>query len=231
MQADTDIPILDLSQLMIPPYSGLHGSPREKKEILTTISKRSSPPRSPLPPSCPTHGGGHGKPGHRRNASMGNPLLLNECSGGPKKKGHRRRISWGNELIVDPIIHVNEYTPEEKSATWYGPNDLKSFKKERLEVARRIDGGKVTDSDCTRGVEHHTHSGSRIRNKNIVEGVNSVLDEQDLQDMDGKENPELLAHVYRLKTVRSQELARKRALKDELEVIAPPVQEVATVSP
>lgn len=70
-------------------------------------------------------------------------------------------------------------------------------------------------TDCLRGVEGMTLAGSRTRYENIRNGINTVLDEQELQDLDGKENPEMLAHIYWMNTAKCQEAAHKIALHDQ----------------
>jgi hypothetical protein len=44
------------------------------------------------------------------------------------------------------------------------------------------------------------------------------LDEQALQELDGREKPEMLAHIYRLHTLRSQVAAYELGLRDQQEV-------------
>jgi hypothetical protein len=52
-----------------------------------------------------------------------------------------------------------------------------------------------------------------------MRGINSVLNEQELQDMDGKWNPEALAYIYGMASEESLRVARERALGDQLDVL------------
>lgn len=129
------------------------------------------------------------------------------------KKRHRRKssIQFCEYVEVFPTIHALDYTLAELVASWYDRNDLKTFKSDRAETGRRIDSGECLESDCVHGVESHTIEGFRIRRENILAGVNSVLNEQDLQDLDDCENQDMIAHIYRINTARCEQSARKRA--------------------
>jgi hypothetical protein len=135
-----------------------------------------------------------------------------------KKTSTGKKVAFCGTLKVDEIIHVSDYTPQEVNATWYNSMELRSFKADRRNIANRIDQGVRSDSDYHRGVESLTVAGSRIRYESVLVGINSVLDEQELQDLDGKENAEMLAHIYRLNTHQSEALAHERGLSDEREV-------------
>lgn len=149
------------------------------------------------------------------------PLLVSGPVATPsrKKTSTGKKVAFCVTLKVEEIIHISDYSLEEMSATWYDAQEIKSFKEDRKDTAKRIDQGATTDSDYHRGVESLTIAGARIRYEHILVGVNSVLDEQELQDLDGKENPEMLAHIYRLNTRQSEALAHERGLSDQREVM------------
>lgn len=143
-----------------------------------------------------------------------------EWTPSPKSTHAGKKITFCSTLKVEDIIHVLEYTAEELTATWYDAKEIQSFKTDRRETAKRMDqGGIEDDSDCHRGVESMTISGARIRYEHILVGVNSVLDEQELQDLDETENPEMLAHIYRLNTHQCEALAYEQGLIDEREAM------------
>ena len=72
--------------------------------------------------------------------------------------------------------------------------------------------------DCMLGVESLTIDGCRERQANILAAVDSVMNEQDLQDLDDRENQDMIAHIYGLHTERCHVAARKRgkALAQEI---------------
>jgi hypothetical protein len=138
----------------------------------------------------------------------------------------QRSLSFASSLeVIQPTIHKEDYSPEEKAATWYGVKELKSFRRDRRETIKQVEeGNSDTDTNiCTRGVEALTKVGARRRHAVITLGLSSVLDEQELQDLDGKENPDMLAHIYKLHTLRSQAAAYERGLRDQQEVLDAPI--------
>ena len=181
------------------------------------------------------------------NSYVVSPTLL-KATTSSKRTSPRRRVFFNTEEPADvcEIIHVSEYTDQERMSAWYNYYDLRSFKRERRETARRIEEHQrrrrdqqmchhshrpiqhhhhhhqhhVDGDDCEdsiRGVESLTESGSRLRSAFIVDGINAVLNEQDLQDQDGTCNPDMLAHVYRSKCEPSRRVAHERALIDQQE--------------
>jgi len=56
----------------------------------------------------------------------------------------KQRYTNKSLVQIRYTIHLSEYTPEERLATWYTFADLKSFKRERKETARRIDNGLLS---------------------------------------------------------------------------------------
>eukprot|EP00529_Nitzschia_sp_RCC80_P019773 CAMPEP_0113491346 /NCGR_PEP_ID=MMETSP0014_2-20120614/27509_1 /TAXON_ID=2857 /ORGANISM="Nitzschia sp." /LENGTH=436 /DNA_ID=CAMNT_0000385135 /DNA_START=201 /DNA_END=1511 /DNA_ORIENTATION=- /assembly_acc=CAM_ASM_000159 len=159
-----------------------------------------------------------------------------------KRTSRNRRVFFNTHEPADvcEIIHVSEYTDQERMSAWYNYYDLRSFKRERRESARRIEEQQrrrqkmshhhlynnnnhhhhVDEDGCDdsiRGVESLTESGSRLRATFIVNGINAVLNEQDLQDQDGTCSPDMLAHVYSLKCDPSRRVAHERALADQQE--------------
>ena len=174
------------------------------------------------------------------NSYAVSPILLTATTSS-KRTSLRRRVFFNTQEPADvcEIIHVSEYTDLERMSAWYNYYDLRSFKRERRETARRIEEHQrrrrqqqvchhpsnhrhhhVDGDDCDdsiRGVESLTESGSRLRTAFIADGINAVLNEQDLQDQDGTCNPDMLAHVYHSKCEPSRRVAHERALIDQQE--------------
>jgi hypothetical protein len=118
---------------------------------------------------------------------------------------------------IQTTINLTDYSSNEKAATWYDAKDIYIFRQHRRETVRKLEEGQIGGC-CIRGLERLTREGSRQRHERLVEGLNAVLDEQDLQEMDGREKPEMLAHIYRLHTLRSRVAAYERGLQDQQEV-------------
>lgn len=134
-------------------------------------------------------------------------------------KQGRRRIAFSSNVSVVTIvatIHISDYSIKEKSDTWYSATELKAFKMDRKETMYRMEHGELTDTEtyCTRGVEPYVGEGARQRHKFITRGIDSVLDEQEEQEADGKDNPEMLATIYRSQTWKSAAAAHTRGVQD-----------------
>ena len=74
---------------------------------------------------------------------------------------------------------------------------MKLFRKERREVVHMIEQGVNMGHICCRGVECLTKSGAKKRQNAILRGQLAVFDEQELQQLDGSQNPEVLAQIYK----------------------------------
>ena len=135
------------------------------------------------------------------------------CEQSPRKQkslSSRKKVTFATVANGVCILSRHEYSVQEKVATWYTPAEFRLFKQERLEIARIMSLEVPCDDICTRGLEALTTKGARQRSTNIAKGIKAVLDEQELQEYDGEENPEMLAHIYKLSTKKSITSALKR---------------------
>ena len=152
---------------------------------------------------------------------------------GKETRSHgKRRISFSLLESVCPTIQRRDYSPEEKAATWYNIEDMKLFRKERREVVHMIEQGVNMGHICCRGVECLTKSGAKKRQNAILRGQLAVFDEQELQQLDGSQNPEVLAQIYKHHTKSSRAEAYGRGLKDEKNIMdSRPTMGACPVSP
>ena len=127
-----------------------------------------------------------------------------------KRQRIQRSLHFCEFVEVFPVLHVEDYSDMEIEATWYSKQDFKKCKNDRIETAVRFESGEMLHSDCMLGVESLTIDGCREREANILAAVNSVLNEQALQDLDDCENQDMIAHIYGLHTERCEIAARKR---------------------
>jgi hypothetical protein len=134
-----------------------------------------------------------------------------------------RAISFSDDVGIKDTIHVFDYSPEEKAATWYNVQDLKLFRRARRESVRvwrsQLPFMIDTQRHCFRGLENKMPDGSRRRYTNISRSVLSVLSEQEKQDIDGTIKPELISEVYRKISCHCQAEARDKGLEDYREVL------------
>ncbi|KAL3905327.1 MAG: hypothetical protein SGARI_004517, partial [Bacillariaceae sp.] len=112
------------------------------------------------------------------------------------------RFPLRRAVQIIETIHLADYTSQEMEATWYNKKDMRIFKRERKELGRLVDQGIMPEEillgagDDVRGIESATTSGNRIRHQHIVEGIDSVMVEQDLQYEDCKWNADAIAYIY-----------------------------------
>lgn len=134
-----------------------------------------------------------------------------------------RAVSFSDKNDIKDSIHVSDYSPEEKAATWYTAQDLKLFRRARRESVRVWQSQLPFMIDkqrhCFRGLESKLSDGSRHRYTNITLAVVSVLTEQEKQDIDGTIDPELLAEIYRQTSCHCQAEAHEKGLEDYREVL------------
>jgi len=149
---------------------------------------------------------------HHRVSFPSNCCIRSNNNGSTNNNNSSSGNGNGNEYFLIKIrdtIHVSEYTSEERRACWYNIDDLRAFKRDRRETARRIDmgwmllpsaslstssstssststknsqlGGEDDNKDiyCARGVENCTEEISRIRYRTIADGWRSVLNLQE----------------------------------------------------
>jgi len=128
------------------------------------------------------------------------------------QRGGVRFADDSNLRNIEPTIHINDYSIEEKSAAWYVFDDLKRFKKDRRETIKRINEGKPLCPNlwCSRGLmtrEKRVH-----REESITHSHEAVMKEQERQDMIGFRNDEMIAAAYGVFSLPSIERAQRAVL-------------------
>jgi hypothetical protein len=148
-----------------------------------------------------------------------NSFIISPSAGKSRKRSNpRRKLVFSTKLEYTDTIHVLEYSQEERAAAWYDSNDSKAFRKDRRETVLRADQGLPLPTDCLRGVEGWTQQGAHRRYDRIDTARYAVLEEQELQEWDGQDNPNMLAHIYRIHMMASEVAAYQQGLHDQREV-------------
>lgn len=119
---------------------------------------------------------------------------------------------------IEPTMHKDEYTEDERKATWYDVEDFRNLKMERRRTVKLMELG-TRPRDSVRGLEGKTKEGSRQRTMAILNAVSAVLDQQQDQEIQGSSDPEALAQIYSMYSRKSQEEALERARKDQKEAL------------
>lgn len=107
-------------------------------------------------------------------------------------------VRFQAECIFRRTLSINDYTPDEIRATWYGPEEYERIARLCQKEVRKINkGGELRDKKyCSRGLEGHTDAGSASRKRNRMSAWNAVLDEQLLQWDQGVFDEDAIAEIY-----------------------------------
>jgi hypothetical protein len=136
-------------------------------------------------------------------------------------KSSKRSISFSPEVATFNVLHIMDYSAEEKQATWFDGDDIKSFKKEgKVSLALLVNGVSESSELCFRGLEARTRDGALRKRHNKIDARAAVFMEQDFQKDEGFFDHELIADVYYDCTQRCHVAANMMGLRDEREVRA-----------
>jgi len=118
----------------------------------------------------------------------------------PSSKRQKRRIRFHERVQFKTIRHVSEFTDDEIRNGWYDKDDFNRMSENVSEIAQLIaDGETHLDGEvlCTRGLEHIVEEElADYRAEKMINSIDAVLDEQEEQWDEGKEEPGLIAELY-----------------------------------
>lgn len=148
----------------------------------------------------------------QRRASIGSTstTVIEVRIRGERFPVHRRR-----SIDFDSTVHVKEVVPVTEDAScselWLQPEDFAMMKKERRAVVQKHKQGEAGEDEDIRGLEKYLdRSGRMLKNR----AWDTVLLEQDEQELSGVFNEERIADLYRNTTFKSPEKAAEMALAD-----------------
>lgn len=147
-----------------------------------------------------------------------------------RTRRRQRRITFSDSASVFMILNRNDLSDIEKESMFYRPKDIESFKTQIKMAVRKFDksgccantiphgsyyiydyNSFTVEQECKLGLEGFTAKGSRQRSTAVTTAIDAVLDEQELQYVDGKGNAEMLAMIYKMYTKNSTLAAQTRA--------------------
>lgn len=115
-------------------------------------------------------------------------------------KRQRLRIRFHERVQFKTIRHVSEFTDDEIRNGWYDKDDFNRMSENVSDIAQLISDGKTTldgEALCTRGLEHIVEEElADYRAEKMINSIDAVLDEQEEQWDEGKEEPGLIAELY-----------------------------------
>lgn len=115
-----------------------------------------------------------------------------------------KRVSFHKLVNVRATLHANDMTIDEINDTWYTKEELHKFKQRPQD-----------ETDDTRGLEASSQEGRKRRRRNVCNAINLVMDEQDIQFMNGENDPEIIRSIYLEVSWKSQAVAQHLAREDE----------------
>ena len=137
-----------------------------------------------------------------------------------KNKKARRRsrntsISWAKKCHLKIIPSLNQYSEEEKSDTFYGPEDYLRMREETSEVTFLMKHGTKESEDLSyRGLEFKRDGEFRRRKLNRLRVNLAIFEENDKQFEQGYYDDEAIRDICRLLTESSRLEALGRAAED-----------------
>jgi hypothetical protein len=126
----------------------------------------------------------------------------------------KRTVRFSEDLnLIQPSLHICDYTFRERRAAWYNLSDLKRFKKDKRATIKRMNEGLNCEGYyCTRGLERSTAEAAKMRYQVVRESIEAVMNEQTLQEMDHSRNPEKIAKAYIVHSLPCQIAVYERGL-------------------
>jgi hypothetical protein len=123
----------------------------------------------------------------------------------------RRSIDFDSAVEVKEVVPVTEQT--ERDELWCSPEDFANMKAERRSVVLKHKQGTASGPDeDIRGLEKYLdRSGRALKNR----AWDTVLLEQDEQELNGEFNDQRIADLYRSTTFQSPEKAAEKAMEDQ----------------
>jgi len=115
-------------------------------------------------------------------------------------KRQRRKIRFHERVQFKTIRHVSEFSEDEIRNGWYDKDDFNRMSDNVSDIAKMIADGETGikgEEFCTRGLEHIVEEElADYRAEKMINSIDAVLDEQEEQWDEGKEEPGLIAELY-----------------------------------
>lgn len=132
-----------------------------------------------------------------------------------------KKVRFVEFVKVKVISSRKELTEEEVSSTYFSSNDLSRIRKRERRLAKALSEGELLD-DSDHDLFGITSKESKLqRKKRVVDGVLSVLLEQELQYAHYRRSPldhEYIAKIYSQTALESRVLAYHRGLSNAANV-------------
>jgi hypothetical protein len=127
-----------------------------------------------------------------------------------------KSVTFAGENEVQEITHIDDIPDEEVAAIWYEAQEYADMKLSYKDTVFLMECGKELDEveHTARGLEYRTQEGAWARYENKRDAYNAVLDEQDLQWKEDKDDDEAIRRVYQEHSLKCRESALAVGLQD-----------------
>ncbi|KAL3920088.1 MAG: hypothetical protein SGILL_003435 [Bacillariaceae sp.] len=132
-----------------------------------------------------------------------------------------KRVSFFASVKVQFVECLDEYSQEEKVASWFNREDFDQFKRDRRSTVKVMDQGNRQVDDghhYFRGVEAKTRIGSQRKQWNMIEASMVVFDEQmhhQQYPIDSETTVQAIAASYSSVVADARAAAAERGLHDQ----------------
>ena len=133
--------------------------------------------------------------------TAGKDKTPNKSDSSDSNKMQRRSIRFHGRVQYKSIRHVSEFSEYEIRNGWYDKDDFNRMSENVAEIAKLVGNGETRAPDgevlCIRGLEHIVQEElADYRAEKMINSIDAVLDEQEEQWDEEKEEPELIAELY-----------------------------------
>jgi hypothetical protein len=146
------------------------------------------------------------------------PALRNMNNIQGLKSRRRNSVCFLPDVLVYQTMHINQYTKEETRNTWYDDEESTALISDCMLIITCVNGKKplVSSTQCAfRGLEYRTPEGQRSRMRNKYRALDAILDEQDLQEVNDKNDVDEYREIYRTYSEPCHAAAHHMGLEDE----------------
>lgn len=131
----------------------------------------------------------------------------------------KKQVSIHKEVNIRLIIARQEISPEEYNATWYSQEEYAKITESCCKQITMLNRGELLKDKkyCSRGLESHTKTRSRVKSMARSLACQIVLQEQDRQWREGIRHEDALAYLYHSASSSCQLWANVIGLEDQKE--------------
>lgn len=125
-----------------------------------------------------------------------------------------RRVAFNPSVSCVHIMSIEDYTPKERSATWFNENEMDRITQRCFKIVTRMNAAK-SGRHCIRGLEGYSTVGSLSKKNNRLSAIAAVLIEQANQWVDARVDEQAIANAYQRTTSSCQMWAQVMGKRDQ----------------